>query len=83
MSALGPFGLSVDDPTLEASLRAGLSSVEELLHEAVKSDYPFVSETARHLVEAGGKSVKEGVSKAEAEDIKKKLEAAGAKVELK
>jgi large subunit ribosomal protein L7/L12 len=38
---------------------------------------------AKDLVEAGGKSVKEGVSKAEAEDIKKKLEAAGAKVELK
>lgn len=37
---------------------------------------------AKDLVEAGGK-VKEGVSKADAEDIKKKLEAAGAKVELK
>ena len=37
---------------------------------------------AKDLVEAGGK-VKEGVSKAEAEEIKKKLEAAGAKVELK
>ena len=34
------------------------------------------------LVEAGGK-VKEGVSKADAEEMKKKLEAAGAKVELK
>ena len=37
---------------------------------------------AKDLVEAGGK-VKEGASKAEAEDIKKKLEEAGAKVELK
>ena len=37
---------------------------------------------AKDLVEAGGK-VKEGASKAEAEDMKKKLEAAGAKVELK
>jgi large subunit ribosomal protein L7/L12 len=37
---------------------------------------------AKDLVEAGGK-VKEGAPKAEAEDIKKKLEAAGAKVELK
>ncbi|MFV0408599.1 MAG: 50S ribosomal protein L7/L12 [Paracoccus sp. (in: a-proteobacteria)] len=37
---------------------------------------------AKDLVEAGGK-VKEGVSKAEAEDMKKKLEDAGAKVELK
>ena len=37
---------------------------------------------AKDLVEAGGK-VKEGAAKAEAEEIKKKLEAAGAKVELK
>ena len=38
---------------------------------------------AKDLVEAGGKAVKEGVDKAEAEDIKAKLEAAGAEVELK
>jgi large subunit ribosomal protein L7/L12 len=37
---------------------------------------------AKDLVEAGGK-VKEGAAKAEAEEIKKKLEDAGAKVELK
>jgi large subunit ribosomal protein L7/L12 len=37
---------------------------------------------AKDLVEAGGK-VKEGVSKADAEGLKKKLEEAGAKVELK
>jgi large subunit ribosomal protein L7/L12 len=38
---------------------------------------------AKDLVEAAPKAVKEGVNKAEAEDIKKKLEAAGAKVEIK
>jgi large subunit ribosomal protein L7/L12 len=38
---------------------------------------------AKDLVEAGGKAVKEGVSKSEADDIKAKLEAAGAEVELK
>lgn len=38
---------------------------------------------AKDLVEGAPKPVKEGVSKAEAEDIKKKLEAAGAKVEIK
>jgi len=37
---------------------------------------------AKNLVEAGGK-VKEGVAKADAEAMKKKLEEAGAKVELK
>ena len=38
---------------------------------------------AKDLVEGAPKTVKEGVSKEEAEDLKKKLEAAGAKVELK
>jgi large subunit ribosomal protein L7/L12 len=38
---------------------------------------------AKDLVEGAPKAVKEGASKADAEDIKKKLEAAGAKVELK
>ncbi|GHA13006.1 50S ribosomal protein L7/L12 [Devosia pacifica] len=38
---------------------------------------------AKALVEGAPKAVKEGISKAEAEDIQKKLEAAGAKVELK
>jgi large subunit ribosomal protein L7/L12 len=38
---------------------------------------------AKDLVEAGGKAVKEGVSKAEAEEIAKKLTDAGAEVELK
>ena len=38
---------------------------------------------AKDLVEAGGKAVKEQASKADAESIKAKLEAAGAKVELK
>jgi large subunit ribosomal protein L7/L12 len=38
---------------------------------------------AKDLVEGAPKPVKEGVNKAESEDIKKKLEAAGAKVELK
>ncbi len=38
---------------------------------------------AKDLVDAGGKAVKEGAPKAEAEEIKAKLEAAGATVELK
>ncbi len=38
---------------------------------------------AKDLVEGAPKAVKEGVNKKDAEDIKKKLEAAGAKVELK
>ena len=38
---------------------------------------------AKDLVEAAPKAIKEGVSKAEAEEIKKKLEAAGAKITIK
>ena len=38
---------------------------------------------AKDLVEAAPKTVKEGATKEEAEDLKKKLEAAGAQVELK
>ena len=38
---------------------------------------------AKDLVEAAPKEVKTGVNKKEAEEIKKRLEAAGAKVELK
>ena len=38
---------------------------------------------AKDLVDGAPKPVKEGVSKAEAEDIKKKLQEAGASVEVK
>ena len=38
---------------------------------------------AKALVESAPKAIKEGVTKEEAEDIKKKIEAAGAKVEIK
>ena len=38
---------------------------------------------AKDLVEGAPKPIKEGIGKDEAEDIKKKLEAAGAKVEVK
>ncbi|HOW42995.1 MAG TPA: 50S ribosomal protein L7/L12 [Candidatus Omnitrophota bacterium] len=38
---------------------------------------------AKDLVDAAPKPIKDGVPKEEAEDMKKKLEAAGAKVELK
>ena len=38
---------------------------------------------AKELVEAAPKALKEGVSKAEAEELKAKLEEAGAKIEIK
>ena len=36
-------------------MRSGLSAVESLLQESVKSDFPFVTKTSRYLVDAGGK----------------------------
>ena len=38
---------------------------------------------AKDLVEGAPKTIKEGVAKAEAEEIKKKFEESGAKIELK
>ena len=38
---------------------------------------------AKNLVEGAPKAIKEGVAKEEAEELKKKIEASGAKVELK
>ncbi len=48
-------GLDFIDPALEASIRRGLGAVEDLLRASVQSSYPFVTETSRHLVDAGGK----------------------------
>lgn len=55
MTPLSAFGLPSLDAGLEAELRGGMAAVEELLRTSVKSDYPFVTETSRHLVDAGGK----------------------------
>ncbi|MFF8789943.1 polyprenyl synthetase family protein [Streptomyces sp. NPDC015125] len=55
MTVVGPFGLSVRDQALEADVQAGLAAVEEGLLEATKSDVPFITDAAQHLVRAGGK----------------------------
>ena len=51
--------------------------------KAVKDICGLGLKEAKELVEAAPKAVKEGVSKAEAEELKTKLEEAGAKIELK
>ncbi|GAA1004930.1 MULTISPECIES: polyprenyl synthetase family protein [Streptomyces] len=55
MTVVGPFGLNVRDQALEADVQAGLAAVEEGLLEATKSEVPFITEAAQHLVKAGGK----------------------------
>ncbi len=63
-----------------------LSAVGEKKIQVIKEVRAITSlglKEAKDLVDGAPKPVKEGVSKAEADEIKKKLEAAGATVELK
>jgi heptaprenyl diphosphate synthase len=55
VTLVGPFGLTVRDQAFEADVQAGLAAVEEGLFEATKSDVPFITGAAQHLVRAGGK----------------------------
>nr|WP_206324821.1 MULTISPECIES: polyprenyl synthetase family protein [unclassified Streptomyces] len=55
VTVVGPFGLSVRDQALEADVQTGLAAVEAGLLDATKSDVPFITEAAQHLVLAGGK----------------------------
>ncbi|MFY4719522.1 polyprenyl synthetase family protein [Streptomyces sp. LaBMicrA B280] len=55
MTVVGPFELSVRDQALEADVQAGLAAVEEGLLEATKSEVPFITGAAQHLLRAGGK----------------------------
>ncbi|WP_329118769.1 polyprenyl synthetase family protein [Streptomyces sp. NBC_01465] len=55
MTVVGSFGLSVRDQALEADVQAGLAAVEAGLLEATKSEVPFITEAAQHLLMAGGK----------------------------
>jgi heptaprenyl diphosphate synthase len=50
-----PLALPILDPELEARLSARMDEVEKALHGHVESEAPFVTEAARHLMEAGGK----------------------------
>ena len=54
-AADSPLGSAAGDDALDAELVTSMAAVEELLRESVKSDHPFVTETSRHLVDAGGK----------------------------
>ncbi len=51
--------------------------------KAVKDLLGLGLKEAKEVVEAAPKAIKEGVSKAEAEELKEKLEAAGATIEIK
>ncbi|PWL63204.1 MAG: 50S ribosomal protein L7/L12 [Oscillospiraceae bacterium] len=93
------FGVSAAAPVMMAGPAAAAPAAEEktefdvILAEAGASKMGVIKlvkeitglglKEAKELVDNAPKAIKEGVSKADAEDIKKKLEDAGAKVELK
>lgn len=53
--AASALGLTAIGGDLERILQSGLEDVEELLRDSVASDFEFVGQASRHLVEAGGK----------------------------
>jgi len=82
-AAGGPAVAAVEEKT-EFSvvlLAAGDKKIEVI--KEVRAITGLGLKEAKDLVEAAPKPVKEGVNKKDADDMKKKLEAAGAKVELK
>ena len=62
-------------------LAAGEKKVEAI--KVVRAATSLGLKEAKDLVDGAPKAVKEGISKADAEKLKKELEAAGAKVEIK
>ena len=83
VAAAGPAAAAAEEKTefTVVLLEAGANKIGAI--KEVRAITGLGLKEAKDLVEGAPKPVKEGVNKAEAEDIKKKLEAAGAKVELK
>jgi len=80
--AAGPAAVAEEQTEFNVMLmEAGANKVSAI--KAVREITGLGLKEAKDLVEAAPKAVKEGLSKADAEAAKKKLEDAGAKVELK
>lgn len=92
------FGVSADAPVMVAGAAApaaeatkdswdvvlvGAGETKMAVIKAVKEITGLGLKESKEIVDGCPKAVKEGVSEAEAEDIKKKLEEAGAEVEVK
>ena len=82
-AAAGPAAAAAEEKTefTVVLLEAGANKIGAI--KEVRAITGLGLKEAKDLVEGAPKPVKEGVNKAEAEEIKKKLEAAGAKVEIK
>jgi large subunit ribosomal protein L7/L12 len=82
-AAAGPAAAAAEEKTeFTVMLTAAGDKKIEVIKE-VRAITGLGLKEAKDLVEGAPKAVKEGVNKKDAEDMKKKLEAAGAKVELK
>jgi large subunit ribosomal protein L7/L12 len=82
-AAAGPAAAAAEEQTeFTVMLTAAGDKKIEVIKE-VRAITGLGLKEAKDLVEAAPKAVKEGVNKKDADDMKKKLEAAGAKVELK
>jgi large subunit ribosomal protein L7/L12 len=93
VSAAAPVAVAAAGPAAAAPAAEVKTTFDVVLKETGANKIGVIKEVravtslglkeAKDLVEGAPKTVKEGATKEEAEEIKKKLEAAGAKVELK
>jgi large subunit ribosomal protein L7/L12 len=81
--AAGGAGAAAEEKSEFDVILASFGDSKMNVIKAVKDICGLGLKEAKELVEAAPKALKEGVAKAEAEEIKAKLEEAGAKVELK
>ena len=83
VAAAGPVAEAVEEQTEFDVILTGFGDSKVNVIKEVRAITALGLKEAKELVEAGGKTVKEKVSKAEAEAIKKQLVDAGATVEIK
>lgn len=81
--AAGGAGAAVEEKTEFDVVLASFGEKKMDVIKAVKDICGLSLKEAKELVESAPKALKEGASKADAEEIKTKLEAAGATIELK
>ncbi len=81
--AAGGEGAAAEEKTEFDVVLASFGDAKMAVIKAVKEITGLGLKESKELVEGAPKAVKEGVSKADAEEIKAKLEDAGATVELK
>lgn len=81
--AAGGAAAAAEEKTEFDVVLASFGDAKMAVIKAVKDVCGLGLKEAKELVESAPKAIKEGASKAEAEEIKAKLEEAGAKIELK